>query len=187
MMAYSGFNSRHGMKTYSASQKRVRPCPHCCHKTFDPGDVPWTCPKCGHMGSHWDAKLNCEACRFSPDDTTDMPCPHCRAAINVMGFFFTKQQRYRMRDFLISDNKLIVTPEAQNARVFPFARDRARRFFMEFKDVEFDFNGQIGFILIHTGKENLPSHSIADGFLFEQTFDEYIRLGRLGALPKPIG
>jgi DNA-directed RNA polymerase subunit RPC12/RpoP len=62
-------------------------CPH-CQRVFDPTDVAWKCPKCGHLDSHWAAYCNCGACGFNPDDTTLMACPHCSGDINVMSIFF---------------------------------------------------------------------------------------------------
>lgn len=63
------------------------PCVH-CGRSFDPGDVPWTCPKCGHLDRHWDATLNCEQCGFSPDQSTEMACPDCGGRIRIFSIFF---------------------------------------------------------------------------------------------------
>ncbi len=58
-------------------------CPRCGEK-FDPGDVKWTCPACGHTDLHWSLFLNCEACHYNPDNDDTLHCPHCSFAIKIM-------------------------------------------------------------------------------------------------------
>lgn len=169
------------------------PCPR-CNKSFDMSDMPWKCPKCAHVDQHWNPTFNCEKCGFNPDDSTDMHCPLCGQAMNIMAIFFNKKpttssarrepggQRH-LRDFLASDN-ILISPEIQNAPLFPFTIERARRFFAVFQDEGFDFAAEVKAIVINSGKENLPSHSFATGFLFSQSLDE---LEKLRGFPKPVG
>jgi hypothetical protein len=169
---------------------------HCpsCEKPFDISDMPWACPKCGHLDEHWNPMLNCGNCGFNPDDTTDMHCPLCRAPINIMRTMFQKAPSptprshsasgvYAIKDFLISDNVLI-SPEIQNAPTYPFTMECARSFFEKFINESFTLNGQVGSMVIHSAKENLPNHSFASGFLFLETLDE---LERRGEFPDPVG
>jgi hypothetical protein len=69
------------------SESLLFPCPN-CENLFDPADVRWTCSACQHTNEHWSAWLNCEACHYSPDSTTMLPCPHCSFEIRVMGIMF---------------------------------------------------------------------------------------------------
>jgi hypothetical protein len=90
---------------------------------------------------------------------------------------------YRILDFLMSGN-IIISPDAQNAAAYPFTMECVRRFFKEFEQESFSFDGAIGSIMIMGGKENLPRHSFASGVLFPQTLDEQERPGRFA---KPVG
>ncbi len=169
------------------------PCPH-CKKPFDISSMTWTCPQCSHVDRDWNPTLNCGNCGFNPDDTTDMHCPLCNGAINIMGVFFNKSQsttsmqersagNHVIRHFLTSNNVLI-SPEIQNAPHFPFTMECARTFFEVFLDERFQLDALVGSILINSAKENLPRHSFASGFLFSETLDE---LEKLTSFPSPVG
>ena len=168
-------------------------CPH-CEKLFNFIDMPWTCPKCDHLDEHWNPVLICRNCGFKPDDSTVMHCPLCGNAINIMSFMFGRSRakdgvsesvpgRRYFKDLLFSNNVLI-SPEIQNARQYPFTLERARTFFDAFVNESFDLDRQISSIVIISGKENLPQHSFASGHLFAETLDE---LEHLSALPNPVG
>ncbi len=92
---------------------------------------------------------------------------------------------YTLRDFITeSPPQFMVMPDIQQRRQFPFTMDCARRFFSHFARQPFNFASMITSIVIYDGKENLPNHSYADGWLFEETLEE---IGRLGKLPDHIG
>jgi hypothetical protein len=92
---------------------------------------------------------------------------------------------YALRDFFTeSPPQFLVMPDIQQRRQYPFTMDCARRFFGYFEKQPFNFAGMITSIVIYDGKENLPDHSYAAGWLFQESLEE---IGQLGSLPNPIG
>lgn len=92
---------------------------------------------------------------------------------------------YTIRDFVMeSPPQFMIMPDIQTRAQFPFTMGCAKRFFSYFMKQPFNFAGMITSIAIYDGKENLPNHSYAAGWLFQETLEE---IGQLGKLPDPIG
>src|SRR5262249_7466258 len=90
---------------------------------------------------------------------------------------------YSIRDFITeSPPQFMVMPDIQQRAQFPFTMDCARRFFGHFMKQPFNFAGMIASIVIYDGKENLPNHSYAAGWLYRESLEE---IGQLGRLPDP--
>lgn len=90
---------------------------------------------------------------------------------------------YHIIDFL-KNYEIVIDPKIQEREIFPFTMQCAKRFFLNFAEESFNFDREVRSILIYDGKENLPRHSFATGFLFSQSYGE---LEALGSIPKPIG
>jgi hypothetical protein len=92
---------------------------------------------------------------------------------------------YTLRDFVMeSPPQFMVMPDIQRRPQFPFTMDCAKRFFDPFLKRSFNFAGMVTSIIIYDGKENLPNHSYAAGWLFQETLEE---MAQLGKLPEHIG
>jgi hypothetical protein len=92
---------------------------------------------------------------------------------------------YAIRDFVMeSPPQFMVIPDIQRRPQFPFTMDCAKRLFSPFMKQSFNFAGMIRSIVIYDGKENLPNHSYAAGWLFQETLEE---MAQLGKLPDHIG
>jgi len=90
---------------------------------------------------------------------------------------------YNIINFLRSA-EILINPDIQERSLYPFTMQCAKKFFDNFVNDSFDFDGYVGSIVIYDGKENLPRHSYAAGFLFSQRIDE---INSLGIFPDPIG
>lgn len=84
---------------------------------------------------------------------------------------------YTFGDFLRSSD-IYIDPDIQNQPHYPFTMQSAQRFFTNFKQERFAFEGDIKSIFIRRGKEALPRASFADGGLYPQTLDEIAELGK---------
>ena len=82
---------------------------------------------------------------------------------------------HRIRDFFKSSN-IQVDKDLERAQP-PFTTERAMRFFANFKKESFAFEGQVGSIRIYEGKEVLPGHSFASGWLYSETIDSIEQRG----------
>jgi hypothetical protein len=92
---------------------------------------------------------------------------------------------YTVRDFIMdSPSQFMVMPDIQQRAQYPFTMECAKRFFGPFMKQPFNFAGMITSMVIYDGKENLPNHSYAAGWLYRQTLEE---IGQLGRLPDHIG
>src|SRR5579863_7861236 len=92
---------------------------------------------------------------------------------------------YSLRDFVMaSPPQFMVMPDIQRRPQYPFTMDSARRFFSYFAKQPFNFAGVITSIVIYDGKENLPNHSYAAGWLYRESLEE---IGQLGKLPDHLG
>lgn len=92
---------------------------------------------------------------------------------------------YTIRDFVMeSPPQFMVMPDIQTRAHFPFTMDCAKRFFSPFMTLPFTFAGLITSIIIYDGKENLPDHSYAAGWLFQETLEE---MAQAGKVPNHIG
>ena len=92
---------------------------------------------------------------------------------------------YTLRDFITeAPPQFMVMPDIQHRPQRPFTMDAARRFFGHFGEQPFNFAGMITSIVIYDGQEQLPNHSYAAGWLFQETLEE---IGNLGRLPDQIG
>ena len=90
---------------------------------------------------------------------------------------------YNIISFLQSA-EILINPDIQERVQYPFTMQWAKKFFDNFVNDSFHFDGFVGSIVIYDGKENLPRHSYASGFLFSQSIDE---INNLGNFPDPIG
>lgn len=90
---------------------------------------------------------------------------------------------YRLMDFMKAF-EIAIDPPIQERQLYPFTMQCAKNFFDCFVNESFKFDGVVRSILIYDGKENLPKHSYAKGWLFSQNCDE---LGALERTPKPVG
>jgi hypothetical protein len=92
---------------------------------------------------------------------------------------------YTIRDFIMeSPSQFLVMPDIQQRPQFPFTMKSAQRFFGYFMKQPFNFAGFITSIIIYDGKEHLPEHSYAAGWLCQERLEEIAQLGRF---PKPLG
>ncbi len=92
---------------------------------------------------------------------------------------------YTVHDFMIeSPSQFVVMPDIQQRPQHPFTIDCAERFFGYFAKQPFNFAGMIRSIVIYDAKENLPNHSYAAGWLFQESLEE---IGQLGSLPNHLG
>jgi hypothetical protein len=78
---------------------------------------------------------------------------------------------YTFGDFWRS-GEILIDPAIQHQPQYPFTMDCAKRFFKHFAKERFAFEGEVKSICVSRGKEALPRHSVADGFLLSQTLDE---------------
>jgi hypothetical protein len=96
-----------------------------------------------------------------------------------------KESTYTIGDFImLSPPQFLVMPEIQQRVRFPFTVENAARFFEHFTKVPFKFEGVIQSVVIYDGRENLPNHSYAAGWLYEQSLEQ---LSQLEDSPEPIG
>lgn len=91
--------------------------------------------------------------------------------------------KYAMIDFLLC-NKVLISPEIQNRQRFPFTMQAAKRFFDRFAGESFELDAPVRSIVVYDGKENLPRHSYASGFLFAYSLYE---MQEIGSFPDPVG
>jgi hypothetical protein len=91
---------------------------------------------------------------------------------------------YRIADFTRSAN-IYIESDIQVRELYPFTMECAKRFFDCFKRESFAFEGKVGSIRIYRGKEALPRHSYAIGWLYSQTIDEMEKQGKWP--DRPIG
>jgi len=92
---------------------------------------------------------------------------------------------YRMENFWRS-NDIYIDPDIQTREGNQFTMNCAKRFFVPFLKEYFAFEGKVGSIRIYDGKEALPRHSYAFGWLYSDTIDEIMR--HRGTWPEhPVG
>ena len=92
---------------------------------------------------------------------------------------------YTIGDFVMSSPpQFLVMPDLQRRVRFPFTVDCAERFFGPFAKVPFKFEGVILSIVIYDGTENLPNHSYAAGWLYQQTLEQ---IAQPEEPPEPVG
>lgn len=84
---------------------------------------------------------------------------------------------YTFGDFMRS-GEIYVDPDIQRQPHYPFTMESAKRFFSNFKQERFAFEGEIKSIFIRRGQEALPRNSFADGGLYPQTLDEIAEVGK---------
>jgi hypothetical protein len=83
---------------------------------------------------------------------------------------------YTFGNFLRSSD-IYIDPDIQAQPHYPFTMQSAQRFFSNFKQERFAFEGDVKSIFIRRGKEALPRNSFAEGGLYPQTLDEIAELG----------
>ncbi len=94
---------------------------------------------------------------------------------------------YRIIDFM-KEREIVIAPPIQERPMYPFTWHCATRFFANFINETFVFERQVRSIMIYDGKENLPRHSFAMGFLYSQTCDEMHAFAvQHQPIPKPVG
>jgi len=84
---------------------------------------------------------------------------------------------YRIANFMSSAG-IYIDKNIQTRESSPFTMECGRRFFMPFALESFWFEGQVGSIRIYEGKEGLPGHSYANGWLYTETLDEIHERGK---------
>src|SRR5436853_7411944 len=96
--------------------------------------------------------------------------------------------KYRLYDF-VRTGEVYIDPEIQTRSAFPFTIERAQRLFDQVALASFQFSGIVRSIFIYDGKEALPNHSYAKGYLFSYTCDALAAYAQRneGYLPKNIG
>ncbi len=94
------------------------------------------------------------------------------------GPYGTQLANIRMHTFgdLWRSDNILIHPAVQNQPHYPFTMQCAKRFFKNFIQERFAFEGWVKSICIHRGKEALPGHSFADGHLLSKTLDEMEQL-----------
>lgn len=90
---------------------------------------------------------------------------------------FGRIKMYTFGDFLGSSD-IFIDPDIQNQPHYPFTMQCASRFFANFRDERFAFEGEIRSIFVRHGKEALPRHSFANGRLYPQSLDEISKPGQ---------
>ena len=88
-----------------------------------------------------------------------------------------KESTYRIGDFVMaSPPQLLVMAELQRRVRFPFTLDGAERFFAVFAKLPFQFAGMVQSVVIYEGRENLPNHSYAAGWLYEESLEQMAQM-----------
>lgn len=97
------------------------------------------------------------------------------------------RRQYRLVDFLRKD-EITISSAAQTTRHYPFTLYTARDFFRTFENSVFDFDSELEVrsIYIFSGKNALPRHSFASGYLLSVPLDTYEKYG-LAGIPDPLG
>jgi hypothetical protein len=95
---------------------------------------------------------------------------------------------YQVSSFLRT-GEIYISPEIQNREHYPFTLQRAKQFFDCFREETFELNGVVRSLFIDEGKEALPAHSFAKGFLYSQKIDDLVEHARQsgGDLPDHVG
>lgn len=91
---------------------------------------------------------------------------------------------YTVGDYVRSAN-IYIDSDIQNRSQCPFTMASAKRFFVNFRQERFAFAGTVGTVRIYDGKEALPRHSYAHGWLYVETLDEMS--GKGAEWPEPVG
>jgi len=90
---------------------------------------------------------------------------------------------YRIKDYFDSHNVSLDDDTFAEPPRPGRPNERAMRFFANFRKQSFAFQGAVGCIRIYEGKETLPGHSFATGWLYPQTMDA---IEQRGGWPKDV-